>query len=75
MQLCFMVLTVKINCYLTFETDDKKEGRWENISASSVSGCASPTITVFRKLPVLHAGNGEVIQCFCEAGREKIKTF
>ena len=27
------------------------------------------------KLPVPHAGNGEEIQCFCEAGREKIKTF
>ena len=54
-----------------------KEGRWENFSAStsSISGCANPAITVFRKLPVPRARNGEEIQCFCEAGREKIKTF
>ena len=60
--------------YSTFKTD-KKGGQWENFSASIVSGCASPATTVFRKLSVLRAVNGEEIQCFCEAGRERIKTF
>ena len=32
-------------------------------------------ITVFRKLPVLRAGNGEEIQCFCEADGEKLRHF
>ena len=72
MQLYFVVLIVKINCYLTFKID-KEEDAWENFSASSgsVCGCASPAITLFPKLPVPRAGNGEEIQCFCEASKEK----
>ena len=70
MQLYFMVLIVTLDKLLK----QIKGGRWANFSASSVSECASPAITVFRKLPGPHAGNGEEIQRFKD-NREKIKTF